>query len=544
MARLASTPVGNRWSRPTQIEEEEKDLFVAQIAGGINSYIDPADIQDGQLQVATNARISGDLISRRLGTSDDAFAPQGSPADNLPILQISRFARFDGTSIFVQFNEEKLFRRTPASWDEITGAGFTVNQRQKTIAINDRFFFSTGMDPIQEIDFATDTYADLGNAPKYKYICGFGDRVVGANLYDATNPNPIQLGWSGNLNFDVWDTITDQSAGNVALVQGEGDYSDEITGLFGFASVMLICRQRSLWIASRRAVPTAPFIFTAAYPNVGCDCPDSIAKTRNGITWYDFRTNQVYTFEVGGAPVPIGFNIRKDLKRIISDNTIIQGSYDPIGNRYHLCIPSTNSDLTSVFVYDFESKSWVMDERYQVYGVFPVDEISTDLMIDELDGMINDLVGMINDLSEVSITPSVITYGHIDGILTQDDVASDDDNGRDFEMNLISKNFQIPPRDVTVSRLLLKVVPRRLNSTGNGNASLYYSRNGGKSFSLYKTVTFTIGDLNTRNVLTFPKQITSAEYVWKLISDSGSFDLLEYRIAAVSTGETRHGSTG
>lgn len=535
MAKLYASPVNKKWSQANQTPEEEVNLVATQINGGINNYIDPADIPDNQVTQAKNVRINGDKIFRRIGCSNTAFLDQGAPPNSSFITNISLFPRFDGSSEFVRFDPLKLYKRDVATWTQITGPPFTVETRQKTLATLDRFFFATGHNVIQEINFTTDTYAPLGNAPKYKYICSFFNRIVGANLYDAgTASNPIQIGWSGDLNFSEWNALVDISAGNAALVEGQGDFSDPITGLFGFASVMLIARERSLWIATKRAVASAPFQYQAAFTNVGCDTPDSIAQTKAGITWYDRRSNQVYTYEVGGTPKSIGYTIRKELKNTIRDNTLVQGSYDPIGNRYHLTIPSSSSDTSIIYVFDFETQSWVYDERYRVSGVFPLDEAKNNLVIADLVGVIADLVGVIADLSNITISPSVITYGHIDGMLTQDDDTAETDNGSVFESIIKSKVFALNPSDLSVNRLLMKLVPIR-----PGSMQVYFSRNGGQTFTLYKSVSLPISDIGKRRIVEFNKHITTSEFAWKIVSSSGSFDLNEYRIRGLQTTDTR-----
>lgn len=534
MADLVGPPIGRKWQSPAAIQEQEINLFTRKVSGGLNTYLDPADIEPEQVVLANNWRIQGDKIFPRPGSTATPFEPQGDPPNTNPILQIARFARFDGTAVFTRFDEAEIWKRSSVSWTEITGAGFTVDQRQKTLAINDRFFFASGTDPIQEIDFTANTYADLGNAPSYKYMCGFFNRILAANLYDASNPNPIQVGWSGDLNFAEWSPLVDISAGNVALVEGQGDYSDSITGIFGFAAIALIMRERSLWTVTKRAVVELPFQFTAAYPNVGSDSPDSIAQTKNGLTWYDYRSNQVYTFEIGGSPIPIGFAIRNELRELVTDNKTIQGSYDPVGNRYHLCIPSSNSSSTVVYVFDFETATWVKDIRIDCNGVFPVDEIATDLTYDDLPGTYDDLVGSYDDLSAISVSPSTIVYGNKDGVLLQDDDTVDGD-GPDLVYSFLqSKVFALDNKNMSVSQLVLKIVPKRA-----GSIAIFYSRSGGYTIDLYKTVPISYLDVGKRKIITCNKQITTSEFSWKIVSVYGSYDLLEYRINAIQTTDTR-----
>lgn len=534
MVSFSGPPVGRKWITPSIQAEEEVDIVVAKLSGGINTYIDPADIKDEQVTEATNMRIVGDSIFQRAGTSDDTFVEQGDPPNENAITHIANFARFDGSSVFVRFDDTEIWRRLSSSWEEITGPGQDLITRQKTLAVNDRFFFATGRDQIQEFDFATDTYDVLGNAPKARYICSLFNRIVAANLYDATNPNPILIMWSGDLNFSEWDASVDPSAGFLSLVSGQSDYSDEITGLFGFADTILVCRQRSLWTGVRQPVATQPFVFSASYPNVGADTPDAIAQTANGITWYDYRSNQVYSYEIGGAPVPIGYAIRNELKDLITDNTTMQASYDPIGNRFNLCIPPTTSDTSTIYVFNFETASWTKDTMFKVNGVWPIDEQSENLMIDDLTGVIDDLVGMIDDLLDIFVSPSVITYGLTDGTLLQDDPAVDTDNGQTVSKVLTSKVFANNKDNISVTTLKFKYDVIRA-----GSIVISFSRNGGRTYEQYKTLNFTINDVGIRKLVTCYKNITTAEYRWKITSEVGSCNILEYRVTATQSTTTR-----
>jgi hypothetical protein len=176
----------------------------------------------------------------------------------------------------------------------------------------------------------------------------------------------------------------------------------------------------------------------------------------------------------------------------------------------------------------------VSDERYKCNGVWPLDEISSSLVIDDLVGTIDDLVGMIDGLSTIDISPSTITYGLTDGTLLQDDSTADDDNGVPFNKIITSKVYYINTKDISVTKLLLKYIPRRV-----GEIQIFFSRNGGATFKVYKTVSFSILELNERKILTCYKHITTSEFCWKIVSLNGAYDVLEYRISGVSTADTR-----
>lgn len=495
-------------------------LAEARIDGGQNTRIDPADLPNDTFVDARNVRVTSDRTQRAVGTA--VFTPV-KPNSNRVLLFTSA-KRFDGTSIYMRFDTQKLHRITAGSWVEITGSGFAsgVTQRPRLVTLNDRYFFINGRDYIQEINFTANTYARLGNAPRYTYACGFFNRLVGANLYDASSPNPVQIGWSGDINFGEWNPATDVSAGSTPLVEAQSDYQEAITGIFGFAQVMLILRERSLWTATKRPVASNPFAFQAAFPYVGCDSPNSAAQTRNGLCWYDLRTNQVYVYTVGDRPREIGDPIKNDLRRLIADPELIQGDYDPIRDRYSLTIPSPTSSTTHIFVFDFSSASWVYDTRENVFGSYALDNVDQQLAIEQLSGAIADLTGNIEDL-EGDSTPPQMYYA-----LNNGDILVGDSNIDAEESILQSKLYAQPDAQVVVQKLALKYVPRRI-----GSFTLEYSTNAGQSWRTYKTVTMDANDVGKRREVVCVKAVRAPEYQWRFRCAEGDLELLEYRINSI-----------
>lgn len=527
MARPVAPGVGKHFTTIPGQPKEPIYIAEARVNGGMSTIIDPADLPGQTLVLAKNARIREDKIRRRPGSV--VLSPTKPNSES--VVLYTQFNRFNGDSFYLRFSESEIHFLSGGTWTEITGTGYaaTVQNRPTFCILNDRFFFSAGAE-IQEIDFTGPTYAALGNAPKYKYLCGFFNRLVGAGLQGAS-PNPVLIGWSGDLNFDEWNPSTDISAGSNPLVEAQGDFSDPITGLFGFAAVMLILRERSLWFATKRPVASTPFSFTAAFPYVGCDAPNSATQKRDGITWYDSRTNQVYDFSLGGQPTAIGDAIREELRRIVTDPNLVQGTYDPGRNLYYLSVLSSNSASVSTFVFSYSEGAWVWDERTNITGAFALDGANIPLMIDQLPGTIDSLVGDIDDLTSDEFVPPSIYYAGTNGDIYREDNDADTDYGTTaFSMELDSKIFANARNDWAVNRLLFKVEPFR-----NGSIAAYYSTNG-SDWRHYKTVSV---NGTSRQLLKFPKHINTSEYRWRLVQSTGSTNILEYRIEGYGTGQTR-----
>jgi hypothetical protein len=497
-------------------------LVEARINGGENTYIDPLDIPTSHLQEAKNLRIKGDKIYKRPGV--DYITPIKPRSE--PIILYTNFTSFDDTTYFFRFDTTKIYRKGSSDWVEITGTDYNVDKDTKVrfTAVDNRFFFAPANESIMEIDFEGDTYSKLGNAPAYKYIWTFNDRLMGANLYSDTNPHPALIGWSGNRNYDEWDPLTDISAGSVPLIESQTDFADPITGGFGFASVALILRERSLWMVQTLPIASSPYSFQVAFPSIGCDIPASATQKRFGIVWYDYRTNQVYDYNIGQSPRPIGDPIKNLLRQTIQDKNLVQGAYDAINDRYHLLVRSPVSNIATVFVYNYETESWTHDEIRNICRVFSLNGGNLPLMISDLVGMRGDLMGMISDLVIDEQAEPNIYYGCRGGDLYEESILFDDDFSGAFESVIVSKKFSIPS-DVIINKLTWKV-----NCTREGTILLEYSKNN-LNWVMLRNVHLTEGN----HIITALKQITASEFVWRLTIQDGSFEILESRVEGFTT---------
>lgn len=511
-----------------QVQPDEP-LVIAEgrLASGMNSYLDPSDLANGVLSLALNAEVKGDRTSRTVGSV--AISP-AKPNSN-KVLLYTGWKRFSGSTEYLRFTKNSVHQRSGVSWTALTGTlsgGDTDRIRWMTAAdaTTDYFFFTNGVDEIQSVDLSGGSFADLGaNAPKCKYICGFFNRVVAAH-YTEASPNPIMIGWSGDLNFTEWDPLVDISAGSTPLMEAQADFSDGITGIFGFAAVMLILRERSLWTATKRPVASNPFAFTAAFPSVGCDTPSSATQTRNGICWYDFRTNQVYVYEVGSRPIPVGDPIRDLLKSTIVKPTLVSASYNTQSNTYILTVPSENTSTTRIFKFNLENQCWTYDEKEDVYSAFFIDGGARKLKINELVGKINNLQGKINDLSATTLNQPAVFYGMTDG-----EIEESSSNISGGTLTLRSKIFRLPKDDLMITRLMLLIEP-----LSAGSISVYYRKNGG-DWTLYKTTP--LASTLTRQRIYCTKLLRCNDYQWGISISSGNAAILEFKIEAIPSGEDK-----
>ena len=490
--------------------------------GGMVTSTDQEHIENHQFVLVKHATVRYDKTSRQYGT--ELLTPV--KPDSNKVMHLATFERYSGAINLIRFTPSTVYKHTTAAWvaqvGVLNGGG---SDRFRVAIVNDRLFFSNnGADPIQELDTGAATFAALGNAPAYKFIMGFNNRIVGANL---TGGSQIQVGWSGNLNFAVWDTATDPSAGNVALIDTNSEMTDNISGLFGFTDNALMLRERSLWGITKQPVASNPFNFFPIFPSIGCDSPYSAVAIRNGIAWFDVRSGTVYAYRVGDKePTPIGRPVELSIAAQIVNAGLIFAGYNPLREEYTICIPDSGSTIRC-WTYNFRANAWTYEERTNLSSLNSVDYASTELTIDQLSGFINDLSGTIDELG-ISNELASRLYGYNNGNILVENNLSDLDNGSSYTMELESKLWRSPTKKFYIQKLWIEYIPRL-----EGSFSVSYSKDGGTTYTTYKSVTFTNADAGIRKQAVFIKHLQCSTYKWKLTSTDGLFDLVSYEITTV-----------
>lgn len=528
--RLRGVPDKNKLRHiPVQLAEMQL-LDEARLNGGIVNALDATDIANNQLSYGQNIFVRYDRTERRNGMT--ILTP--TKPTSTPVLLVTAYEDFSSTVSFLRFTTNKVHKRAGGSWTEITSGtaiSGTSSDRFNITNANDQFFFSNnGVDYIQKINFAANTYARLGNAPKYRYITSFSNRIVGANLA-GLSPSPIQIGWSGDLNFAEWDPLVDISAGFGPLVESQSDASDDITGLFGFATRLVILRERTVWFAIKQASASNPFYFFTGAPNVGCDSPWSAVKIPDGIAWYDHRSKSIYTLNVNGSQPDsqaqlsrIGAPIEVMLAQQVADQSKLFASYDPFNAEYSLVIPPVAGTINYVWTYSFKTQAWSFGTLDGVSCVSDTDFNSGSVYIDDLIGPIDTYTGTIDSYGK-SNAQQTRFFGFTTGEIKYSDPTADTDDGTTYATVVESKSFLVPSSDAYVAQLVIDYIPRKA-----GSFSLYYTKDNGRTYTLYKAVTFTNSDIGVRLTKTFTKNIKVGIYRWKLEASSGLFEIVNYAL--------------
>ncbi len=529
--RLAAPPRAT--NAPFVEEAEAQRLVEARVNKGIISVIDPADIDNGALTLAKEARVRYDRTLRRPGKLDSTPAKPNS----VKIQNSYLFKKNDGSTYQLRFTKSSLHRRGVGSWVAITGTlTGGDNDRFSIATVFDKCFFANGVDRIQVINGAVTTFADAGtNAPRVRYITGFYNRVVGAYEPQSASNGPINIVTSADGDTTKWpdDASPDPSAVRIPLIESPSDLADYITGVFGFTNVLIIAREKSIWVATKLPVASNPFNAYAAVPGVGSDCPHSIDSIPGGIVFVDTRTKSVWVYTTGGGVERIGINVEKDLVSGVSDPALVFGGYNPRDNEYSACVPIAGTAVVRSWTFSFNTKAWVYDEVDLLSALDDTDSpFTTFLSFDELAGTFDQLTGTFDGL--VASSPPgrpARYYGYTNGNLLEESASATDDAGVAFTMDLQSKEFTLPSDDSHFAFFRIDYEAKVV-----GTLTLSYSKDGGQTWRTAKTVAVM---QTSRGIVKFRKNIKARRLRWRLTASSSDISILGYEVWYYPGGESK-----
>lgn len=542
MARLVGRPPGHEQSpQLPNVQELQMQLFAeGQINKGMVTTVEPANLEPSQMKLVKNANVRFDRTLRRSGTI--ILTP--TKPDSHPPLKLAYFKEKSGTPWTVRITPVSAHFLAGGVWTPFTfGAPLTgtVADRFNTADVLDTFIFTNnGADPIQAFDFATSNIAALGNAPKFRYCCGFYNRGVGFALRDS---NEVLVGWSGDGNLVQWDATVDETAGNKPLLDSSDDLSDFIKGGFAFTNMMIVLREKSVWHGTKQPIPQDPFYFYGAVPSIGCDCPFSAQIVGIGsLAWADRRTQSIYAYAPGNTPEPIGRPIEKTLFAGVNDVDQVFSAYAPIPNEYTVYIPTVGSNFVQAWTYSFRQKTWTYNEYYALVSANDAELAIAGARIIDLIGTIDSLQGSISSLSPTSAIITARTYGRADGEITLEDENTDIDaahadfpNGIPFDTQLESKAFRIPKDDIYVAKIVIEYKALR-----GGQFKLEYATDGGAnedSWIVGKIANPQV--LGKSTLLIFRKVIKARRFAWRLTTQAGQFELMSYEVHVYPSGESK-----
>jgi hypothetical protein len=523
MAELLAKPEQYATESPSP-KDREDILATNNFLEGLITDDDAANSPANALTTATNVAYTRKLLLRRNGLTLYSLTKPNSQA----VIKIFAFYQ-EGTGInILRLTSNTVHRAGSAGWTNIPASGIAAfagtNNDPFSITIGDNrcFVSNNGVDPIREIDTTIPQYQALGNAPKYKHITTAFNRIIGAALVDTVDI-PYKIGWSGDLNYDEWDTTVDPSAGYTLLVDSPSDVNDDITGLFTTANILVVPRLRSCWIGVGQPSATAPFAFYSALPTTGADVPRTIVQTNYGLCWLNYLERSVYVWAPSNSSnqaTVISGKIARALKQDITDPNYVWASYSLDIKTYFIYIANSTTSAVIEWAYNFEYGTWSKSEFTSVWSVSNLEFSSSSISIDELTGTIDALVGTIDSLAGL-VSISTKFYGFTDGeiryqnayygtIAEAANIVTTDD-GTAFTSTIAYKILEAP-----VDYLFSNFVRAVITPMSIGTVNLQYSKDDGTTWTTAKSVTYVAADLNKANYLQLKKAIRVKRIVWRI----------------------------
>ncbi len=499
--------------------------MVAVMNGGMVADIDPADIKDNQASLLVNARVRRDKTTRRFGKS--AFLPTKPNSDSVVRLFDYKVGNF--TTFTIRFAPGNAYFTTGSAWTQLVG---TLSAKITDLAVVlGTLVVGNGVDRLRKLDISAETISDLGTiAPFAKYVTGFSERVVGANT-GSSDAAAETIAWSGNRNLSEFDALKDISAGNKRLDTSPRTIVDPIKGIFGFSSVMIIPRERSIWLATQNPVASNPFNTFRAVPGVGTDLSGSIAIGKEKIIFLDARTRDVIVYSPGNPIESIGSPIRDSILANITDPGALRSTYFEYEDEYYITI--TEAATVKIWVVNFRTNTWQYDEVPNLTSIDSLSLFSSYTSFDDATGTFNAASGTFDAASVDPISIPTLVYGYSDGVILKEDSSVQQDNSVDYTFELRSKEFKIIKEDIVITRILIEY-----QATVSDTLILSFSKDGGTTWIIAKTHTTLTGKVRR---LKFQRQIRTERLMWRLTATGGQFDILGYEIDVSAGGETKGG---
>jgi hypothetical protein len=207
-----------------------------------------------------------------------------------------------------------------------------------------------GIDKPHYYDGGAGLFLILTNAPFVRNFCGWGGRMLTANVYSGSwLVNRLQ--WS-KLN-DVTTWTGDISCGYLDLF----DDSDAIHNIeVTTGNVVLIFRRNSIFLGVPNSDVSNPMgsQFLSSY---GILSPFSLQRIGNN--FFYLGDGDVYTINGYNEPTGIGSKIREDLVRYLDPSAV---SYawsflDKINHLYYLVMKQLDTTWRA-WIYNYEQQSW------------------------------------------------------------------------------------------------------------------------------------------------------------------------------------------
>lgn len=329
---------------------QKRTFSTNDFSGGLNQRVNATMIKDNQSPDLLNCYIDQGAIVKRSGCQRWNQASIASK----PVTSLHRYYREDGTKKLIALCDTKLYAvpDNGGAATEISGATFTDGKRLEFSTYINNLYMTNTDDGYFKYDNSTLTApSTIDDPPAAKWIASHGDN----RMWLANSDNERSRVWfcedSDPTSWDL-DNFFDVSS----------DDGDEITGLVGFMSDLLIFKDNSIWVAQGTYDPENELTLSKRVADAGCVAGRSLVTINNRV--YFLGKEGIYEFDGVAARI-----ISEPVENIIKNINPAQKEYACAAgadSKYYLSYAPLGSNVnTEMLVYDTLARSWVkFDGKY------------------------------------------------------------------------------------------------------------------------------------------------------------------------------------
>lgn len=441
-------------------------------------------------------------------------------------LEITTYRQLDGSPQYlVVFDEDDINFYDGSSWSAATGSltGSTTDKIRSAMVLDEMVFVNGVDEPKTWVGGATFTNlsADVNRPTCARFVVGFADRVVFADIGTGSNRDTQRVEWSESGDID---DFTATGASGVNLYDSQPDaYADPIKGLHTFGNFLIVPRTRSWWLGVRTGDVTNPINFSPHVIGNGVLAEDSVTCIGDlGLAYLGHDNIYLYHPQLQ-SPVPIGTPIKDRLFALLDRSKLskVRCTYVPDTQEYWLLIPdTTNTWGRTAFVfsleqYKFEQK-FIWRERVFSHDISAMGCGQT--------------TGL--GASPTERAKSLLIADSAGTNLYDSDSADTSNGGTAFTCTYESPQFNLGPSEMQVVWLNLA-----FKAGGTSTVTVYFSTDGGTTYDAGAAYSLAASTAIREVNLWAPDGIYGRSCMFKVtVPATNDINLVAYRLAYLNRG--------
>jgi hypothetical protein len=475
-----------------------------------------------------NIRIRKATIEKRPGT-ESAGTSLGERIQELAELDTGSayfFTRI-GPTKFEEFNKTTLAWTNRANTALTGGVADQVSYAFPLISGTRIMVYTNGVDAIRKYTGGGNDATLGGSPPLAKYVIFFNNLLLLLNVTDSGNRFPWRVQWSDIGDPEEYDALT-TNAGAADLLEDSGD----ITGGGILSQFVTIHKENAIYIG--QATNTADVLrFERRETGAGAVAHRTIQSLPTGEQFFLGRDG-FRLFNGMTAPLlesPVNDEIRETM-----NPTYAYKSWSKVIKELDevWCgvVIGSDTEPSTIYKYNYATRQVHKDERTNITAVGEYKNTVGQIAWNDLPYTWDSWVGPWNSLALASLNP-VYVFGFSSGAVTKQNAGSSD-NGTAIDAEWDSKDFSSVDYQMDPN-LLMRWQGAHVWAKGSGTAEIFYSIDGGSSWSSAGTITLTSDYPNdyAPQVVYFDALSTRCRIRLEHNTDAQTFAMKQFSLVAV-----------